>query len=1051
MERLIAFFVRQSLFGDLLTVSVIGLGIASAFLIQRETFPNVNFDVVTISTIFPGASAEEVEKFVTSPLEQDLKEVDGVKKMQSTSIENRSGIVIYIDSDQTDAEKGKSDIQDVVDRFTDLPDGAEDPIVASLESKQQPIIEVSLAGDLPEIELRKVAKDLEVELEKINGVSRVVHRGLRDVEIRVESRPEKLAQYRLSLDDLVGALKRQNLSIPGGTIEAPLSVEGSRERIVRTVGDFKTLEDVGNTVIRANDLGQAIRVKDVARAYYDLERATVLSRTNGLPALGLTVLKKEKADAIEMVDAVRAKVKELQPRLDPRVKVELINDFSQYIRNRLGILTSNLFIGLAFVLLMLPLMIPFRFSLIVALGEPFAFLGTILVLFYFDQSINLISMIGLIIVSGILVDDSIVVTENAVRLVEEGMEPEEAAIKGTKQILGPVAASVGSTTMAFLPMAFMTGIFGKFIQQVPIAVITALAVSLFETFFILPAHIAHWIKPKSVRAAERARESGRGFHPLVRLTEATQGYWERKVVPTYLRWLRVSVKHRYVVAFSLFVLFVGSIGLAAKGMKFILFPPEGIEIFFIRTEVPTATSLERHGEMLKPIEAVVAELPKDELESYTTSVGIQQQDPHDPGTRRGAEYGQIVVYLTPENERKRVSSEIIDELRKKLGTPEGFTRIAFNRVNPGPPTGKPVSIGVRAREYEQILPAVEELKRILAGMKGVTDIEDSYTPGKEELRVIVNGPEAAAAGLSVATIGSSVRAAYEGLVATTVRELDEEMDVRVSFPESNRTDPGSLGEVMIPNPFGNLVPLSSVSRVTKAQGISAYEHEGHQRQVKVTAEVDTDVTTAVEANGAVKELLPDLRKKFPGVGIEFGGEDEDTQESMQSLVRAFAVAILGIFLILVLTFKSLLQPLVVLLTVPLGIIAVIWAFFLHGLPLSFMGMLGIIALAGVIVNNAIVFIDFVNQRRKEGADRYESIFDAAKTRVRPIFLTTVTTVIGLLPTAYGIGGIDKFVVPIAMALGWGLMFGSILTLFVFPSALAILDDFSKLVHKRGDS
>ena len=527
-----------------------------------------------------------------------------------------------------------------------------------------------------------------------------------------------------------------------------------------------------------------------------------------------------------------------------------------------------------------------------------------------------------------------------------------------------------------------------------------------------------------------------------RVTGTTRSWWDTSVVPFYMRWLKVSVEKRYWVAGLLLVLFVGTIGLAAKGMRFILFPPEGVEVFFIRTQAPTATSLEKHAQLLKPIEDILAKLPKQEVENFTTTVGLVQQDPNDPNTKRGPEYAQIAVYLTPERSRDRIASEIIDALRPEVTATPGFTKITFNRLNPGPPTGKPVSLGVRAKDYDEILPAVSELKKILTDIKGVTDINDSYAMGKEELRINVNSREAASSGLSVASVGNTVRAAYEGIVATSIRELDEEIDVRVSLPKADRTRASSLDELLIPNATGQLVRLSSVAKVTKTQGLLAYEHEAHQREVKVTAEVDTKEISAVVANNKVREFLPELRKKFPGVGIDFGGEDEDTAESMASLLRAFVIALIGIFLILVMTFKSILQPMVVLITVPLGIIAVIWAFFLHGMPLSFMGMLGIIALSGVIVNNAIVFVDFVNQARTEGVDRFASIYQAAERRLRPIFLTTVTTVIGILPTAYGLGGLDKFVVPIAMALGWGLGFGSILTAFVFPAALAILDDLA---------
>lgn len=1040
MKKLIAYFVEQDLFGNLLTLTVIGLGLWSATLIRREVFPNINFDVISVVTYFPGGAAEECERLITSPLEQDLKEVDGIKKLQSVSLEGVSRIVIWLDPDQTTEQKAKNDVQDVVDRFGDLPEGAEDPIVTSIEAKLNPIIEVDVSGDYSPMALRETGRRIESELERIPGVARVVLKAVRDLEIRVEANQKKLSAYQVSLDELVLALKRQNLAIPGGTVEA--GENSGHEKVIRTIGDFKKVSDIEQTVIRANDDGQAIKVSHVAKVFYDLEKATVLHHANGRPSLGLTVLKKEGADAIDLVDSVKAKMKSLKPTFQKGTRITYVNDMSYYIKRRLNILLGNFSIGLFFVLLLLPMLIPWRFSMIVAMGEPFAFLGTVLILHLSGQGINLISMIGLIIVSGILVDDSIVVTENAVRLVAEGMDPREAAITGTRQITAPVLASVATTMAAFLPMAFMSGIFGKFIVQIPIAVCTALIVSLLETFFVMPAHIAHWVRREDFTMEKK--KAGK----LERIMAFTQNYWEHKVVPVYLKWLNFALVQRYKVMLAIFVLFLMTVGVAWKGMKFVLFPPEGIEIFFVRTEVPVGTSLLRHEELLRPIEKIVSQLPNPELEDFTTTIGIVQQDPNDPNTRRGPEFAQIAVFLTPENKRERNSTEIIEELRRKINVPQGFVRVSFDRVNPGPPAGRPINIGVRGQNYDEIMPAVNEIKEILAKIDGATDIADNFQKGKEEIQVRILPVEAAAAGLSVSSVGNTIRAAFEGIVATTVKELDEEVDVRVSLAREQRSDASTLGEVFVPNSRGDLIHLSKISQVRKEQSITIFEHEANQRQVRILGDVNTEKTTALLVSEQVRKSLPDLQKNHPKVEVFFGGEEEDTNESMASLLRAFVFAVVGIFLILILTFKSLLQPLVTLITVPLGIMAVIWTFLLHGLPLSFMAMLGIIALSGVIVNNAIVFVDFVNEQRAKGIGQMESIVDAARMRIRPIFLTTVTTVIGVIPTAYGIGGLDKFVVPIAMALGWGLMFGSVLTAFVFPSALAILDDVARKFSRR---
>jgi multidrug efflux pump subunit AcrB len=1041
MNSLIAFFARKRLFGNLLSVIILVVGLGATFLIRRETFPNVSFDTIAVRTIFPGASPAEVEKLVTNPLEQDLKEVDGVKKIFSFSTDSYSEILIQLDPDQTTADDGKTDVQDVVDLFK-VPTGSEDPKVTSLETKQTPIIAVAVSGDMPELELRRAAKALENEIESISGVSKVAAAGLQDEEIRVEADPRKLAQYRISLDEMIRALQVQNVSVPAGSIE-PRSISVSDpERIVRTVGDFHSVIDVGETVIRANDLGQAIRVKDVAKLRLALEKPKVLSSVKMAPSVTLTVLKKEKGDAITLVKKLKERMKEIQPSLDPRLRISFVNDFSKLITRRIGVLSGNLYLGLVLVLLLLAAILEIRVALLVSLGIPFAFLGTMAVFYNLDYSLNLVSLIGFIIVSGMLVDDAIVVTDNCVRLMEEGMSPEEAAIKGTQEIWPAVTASVLTTVLAFAPMLFMSGIFGKFVREIPAGVILALLISLFEAYFILPGHIASYIR---VNAEKRYRKEATGWK---RKVGQVTYWWDHTVTPSYKRTLGKALANRYRLAAGVLVLFIGSLGLAAKGMRFVLFPSDGIEAFFIRMDAPSGASLHQTEALSRPVEKIIAALPTAELDNFVTTIGVQQQEPNDPGTKRGSEYSQIAVYLTPEGDRKRTAQEIIEALRREVGTPPGIERVAFDRVNSGPPVGKAVSLSVRASTYEKIMPVVAELKKILAPIPGVSDIQDSYLLGKQEITLRVDPAEAAAAGLNVAQVGQTVRAAFDGVVATSIQGLEEEVDVRVSLDESARKDVSSLGQILIPNARGNLVPLSRVSRTESTRGLAVFQHEANQRQIKVTADVNPDVASALEVNGKLKKMLPEMNRKFPGVTVAFGGEDEDTNESFASLGRAFIVAFLGIFLVLVMTFGKLLQPLLVMITIPLGVISVILTFFLHGKPLGFFSMLGIIALAGVIVNNAIVLIDFVNQRRKEGAERTQSIIDAAGIRFRPIFLTTATTVAGLLPTAYGIGGKDPFVVPIALALGWGLAIGSLLTAFVFPAAIAILDDFELWLEKK---
>jgi multidrug efflux pump subunit AcrB len=725
------------------------------------------------------------------------------------------------------------------------------------------------------------------------------------------------------------------------------------------------------------------------------------------------------------------------------LKIRLLDDESVWIKMRLNTLTTNFVIGLILVLVVLSLLLPPVIALLVALGVPFAFFGTMIFFYNIGYSLNLLTMMGLIIVVGMLVDDAIVATENSMRLFEEGMPAEEAAIKGTQQVVAPIFGSVMTTVLAFTPLMLMSGIFGKFVKFIPMGVIVALIISLFEAYFILPNHFARWV---------HRTEEKKNKNIFDKIYQRTHGFWQAKVLPWYERWVDRFVRHRYRVVGGIFALLIASVFVATR-LSFVLFPAEGIEIFFVTVEAPLGTGLTKTSEMVKPLEDIIKALPVGEVEDFTTQLGMQQKDPGDPDTKFASHVAMVVVYLTPANNRPRTAAQIVEDVRTKSADIKNL-KLGFEKVNPGPPVGKPISIGVQGDSYKEILKLAELIKNDVLKVSGTMDVELNYQLANKEITVDVIQAEAAAAGLNVANIGLSVRAAFEGIIATSIKKLDEEIDVRVSLPDKAASGTETIQRLVVPNQQGALVPLGRVARFKEGQGAAAYIHEDNRREVRVLGQLDTKLTDAGKVKAQIESLVPEYKKQFPNLIVNFGGENKDTEESMQSLMRTFAVAFIGIFIILVLTFQNLLQPLLVALTIPIGAMAIIFTFLVHGEPLSFMGMLGIVALAGVIVNNAIVLVDFVNHLRAQGQEPLESIVRAAVLRLRPIFLTTVTTVVGILPTAYGIGGSDDFVKPIALALGWGLFFGSIMTVFFFPSMIAVMDDLAglsrRLVRRRAN-
>lgn len=1028
MNNLIAFFVKQRIFPELISILVILGGLAALFEIRREAFPNVNFDVVVVATIYPGASPKEVERLISAPLEEDIREVTGIKKMYSISIEGRSEIVIQVDSDQATTDEVKEDVQLIVDRFQDIPEDAEDPIVTVIESKIMPVVEVALSADVSDKELKQLAKYVERQVEKIPQVANVDIVGDKKYEYRIKIDSEKLRYYDASLQEILTVLRENNVTIPAGDFVSTNESGIRQDVVVRTTGEFLEGKDIEDTVIRTNDLGKMIRIRDVAEIEFRLAESQMLYRSKGASTIRLVVKKKEQADAISLVDTLKARMQELsQTERFKNVGVDYINDSSFYIRNRLNILSGNLVVGLALVILLLGLFLPFRVAMVVALGIPFSFLGTIWVFHLLGYSLNLITVMGLIIVVGMLIDDAVVIIENAVRYLEEGKTPEEAATLGAQSIWKAVFASVMTTLLAFSPMMMITGIFGKFMKFIPLAVIIALVASLLEAYFILPAHFARWIKP-----IDKSK--------VPQFKVAFEAKWQKFVDGyAYLLGKVTSSPGKYYVVFGFIgvVALVGTLSFAR--LKFVLFPPDGIEVFILKMEAPRGSTLEQTEELILPIEKLVMKLPAEELMNYVITVGEHRTRDDGADTKRGSHYAQAIVYLTPENQRDRYADEIIEDLKKKIGTPKDVTFVVA-RVKPGPPVGAAVSIGVRGEKFDEIKRALDEIAKEVASWPGVKDIDTNYKLSKDE-RVLKYKPEAATiAGLSVQTIGTTVRALYEGIIPTTMRGKDEEIDVRVTFKESQQNI-DLLKKVNILNARGVMVPLREVVSIEESQGIESIFREDAERQFSVLGDVDTNITTALEVKLKTEAWIEKtLQQKYPELTFTFGGENEDTDESLGSLKKTFLLALFLIFFILILTFENFYQPFLILSAIPLGVVSVLVTLLLHNKPLSFMALLGVIALAGVIVNNAIVFIDFVNEGKRTGLTPAEASVQAGRQRLRAVVLTTMTTVFGLLPTAYGIGGLDKFVVPIALSLGWGLFFGSILVMFFIPALIVVVED-----------
>lgn len=1022
MEKIIAFFVRRGVLVNLVSLMLLGGGIYAGLHIQREAFPSVNFDVIAVAAGYPGAAPREVEKLLVTPIERELKGVDGINVIRSTAYAGSMQITIEVDPNFNDRSRLVSDIQQAINR-ADLPvDLPADPMITEVKSEQAPILTFSIFGDFNPLELKHLSDAIEDDVRSIKGVANVLVQGDRKEEIRIVPDPEKMQRQRVSINDIIKLVRGWNINAPGGRLKSP-----DGQSIIRITGEFTSAEDAGNLVLRSNELGQALYLKDVADISETLERPTRYVGAQGDPAINMIILKKGDADIITLVDRVRAYLATVPATYGEKVNVRVYNDFSTITRLRLGVLTSNGAIGLALVLLTLLLFLRPAVAFTTAWGLPIIFFSGLLLLYLAGVTLNLLAMFGFIMVLGLMVDDAIIIGENATYYMEQGMNPEEAAIKGTTELLGPVTATVLTTVIAFLPLMNMDGIIGKFVFSIPVVVVTLLMFSWFEAIFVLPNHI------RDVARAGKAPKERRLFIWLTMLYGWT---------------LEKAVKLRYLTVLLTLAGLLGSFALASH-MKFQLFPPGAEATFYLRVTMPTGTTLEQTQAQLKALDREVRKrIDPAILETTTMVAGENSADQRESLKQMGDRFGFVRVILVPFTERDVSAFTVMDQIEKAIPPLFPDLNISFAMEKGGPPVGRALQVELTGTDEAAITRIAGRLTHMLSTVNGAYAIESDLEPGDPEMHIVLDRKLAAYAGVDLATAATHIRAAFDGLRISTLKRGKEEVDVTIRYPEKAQRDEETLMQLEIPNLRGGLIPLYRIAHIERSPGTTSIRHKDGNRVVNVSAEVDHKLLTSKELNALVTarqaEWIGEDRER---VHVHLGGEEERSQESVRGLIFSFGFALLGIFVILAIQFNRIGYPILVMLAIPFGVIGIVSGFYLHGTPLSFMAMMGFVALTGVVVNASLVMAVFIQRLIDHGMPWREAILESGKRRLRAVLLTAITTVVGLLPTAYGWGGHDPFVAPMALALSWGLMFSTVITLYSVPAALGVAMDCKHTVLK----
>ena len=1010
MKNLIRFFASNHKIAIVFILIVSALGISALIQMRRDMFPDVDLGVVTITTVYPGASPRDVELGVTNRLEEELGEVPELESFESYSMEGLSIITVNIGVDTPDIDARYLDIRDAVDRVVGLPELAEAPLVRRIRAEEVVILVTGVAGEMPYEVLREAAEAYRDRLEEIEGVSRIEGLWYLEREVRVELDLESHIENQVSLEEIAVAIRNRNVRSTAGTFEAYTDA-----RAIVTLSEYTDPGQISETVIRATPEGPLLTVGDVADVSLGFEEPGVLTRINGIPAIVFNVRKVPRADIIRTVDAVRRVAVEFSEELPEGAEIVFTSDLSTYVSNRFNVVVNNGLIGFILVIMILTFFLNRTAAFWVALSIPVVLLGTVFFMQLSEIYFEIVSLTSMLLIVGIIVDDGIIVSENIIKQREAGLDPVDASTEGAYGILKPVFANALTTMLAFSPLLFMGGIMGEFVLSVPLIIIFALLLGLAEVVIALPAHL--------VSSSERIKTG----------TSAT-GRWFGAVHGRYVKIIQTAVRRKYLFIGIFVLVFALSLTYAFGFMRFDLFPDAVADTFFINMETPIGSSLERTSDIVSEMEDLVAALPEEEVDSYLTEIGSQRM--RIPG--ENSRWAYIEVSLTPYARRARTAEEIVDELREASRGIEEIEDIEFHVVAGGPPVGEAVEISVIGDPDPERTALAGAIVELLEGTSGVFDIERNDLHVNEEFVLRPDFQEMARLGVTPESLAGTVRAAYLGTVPTSMRYGDEDVDVRVLLRPEYRMDPAALGSLLTPNPQGRLISIERVAVFEETLEPVFYYHFEGDRTVLITADVDADVITPVEVMNMITQRFGTNAAEYPGVRIEVGGEAEETVESFRNLYIAFGVAVLAIYLLLVLLFNSYTQPFTVIFAIPFGIIAVIIAFVLHGEPVSFMGMMGVVGLSGVVVNSSLVMVNHIDGLALAGAGLSisETVVSGASDRLRAVMMTTLTTSAGLLPLAYGIGGSDPFIAPLALSIGYGILLSAPLTLLLVPCLYA---------------
>ena len=1045
----INWFARNPVAANLIMVLIIGGGLVSLFggSIVQEVFPEFAIDLITIQVPYPGAAPEEAEEAICLRVEEAVRGLNGIKKLTSRARENIGVVTIHVESD-ADSRKLLDEVKARIDAIDTFPDETEKPIIQELTNRRQ-VIDVAIYGNTDELSLRHLAERVRDDLAALPEMSIVELSNARPYEISIEVSEDTLRRHGLTFDRIATAIRRSSLDLPGGSIKTP-----GGEVLLRTKGQAYTARDFEQLVLLTRPDGTRLTIADVATVVDGFADTDQSTKFQGEPAMLVSVFRVGGQDALSIGDAVSRYIERAERWMPEGVSLATWNNASKILRDRRDLLLRNGATGMVLVFITLALFLRFRLALWVMVGMLLSFMGAIWLMPVLGVSINMISLFAFILVLGIVVDDAIIAGENIYTHQHRTGKALQGAIDGAREISVPVVFAVLTTIAAFVPLIAITGMIGKVMYVIPLVVISCLAWSLIESLWILPAHLSHY---KHRDPNEPRKEN---------LWQRFQGRFANKVelamTGYYRPFLNACLRRRYLtisVALSLLILTAGLI--LGGRLKWVFFPEVESDYVSATITMPPGTPVEVTAAAVLWLEESADQVRRELEENYgtdqfryvITALGehpfatMQQQNSGAlVGGERAAHLGEVTIELQPAETRSAASADVADRWRELTGRIPGTVEQTFSSSLFEP--GKDIDIQLTGMDLENLRAAKDELESRLGEYAGVFEIGNSFRDGKEEIRLAIK-PAAELTGLTLSDLGRQVRQAFHGEEAQRIQRGRDEIKVMVRYPEDERLSIANLERMRIRLPGGIEVPFSEVAEAVPGRGYASITRIDRRRAINVTADVDSSVASAgTVIKGLANDVLPKILARYPGVSYTFEGQQAEQRETIAGLVRGFIIAILVIFALLAIPLRSYLQPAIIMIAIPFGIVGAVLGHIALGYDLSILSMFGLVALTGVVINDGLVMVDFINRfRERHEGDIHRAVREAGVARFRPIVLTSLTTFVGLFPLLLEKSMQARFLIPMAVSLAFGVLFATLITLILIPAAYIVLEDLTGFVRR----